>query len=67
VCLPALSTTLGSFQWPGLVRALLVIPRELDDACWGRDLMLVDGDANLVVDFLPDALPEGARPGVVYQ
>jgi hypothetical protein len=24
-------------------------------------------EANLVIDVLPDALPEGARPGLVYQ
>jgi hypothetical protein len=57
---------LGSVQWPALVRALPPMPRELAYAFWGRDLVLVDLDANLVIDVLPDALPEGARPGVVY-
>jgi len=57
----------GSVQWPALVRALPVIPRELEYAFWGRDLVLVDVGANLVVDVLPEALPEGARPGVLYQ
>jgi hypothetical protein len=48
------------------VRALPAVPRELDYAFWGRDLVLVDLDANLVIDILSEALPEGARPGVVY-
>ncbi len=59
-------SVLGSVQWPALVRALPAVPRELDYAFWGRDLVLVDVDANLVIDILPEALPEGARPGVVY-
>jgi len=57
---------LGSVQWPALVRALPAVPRELGYAFWGRDLVLVDVDANLVIDILSGALPEGARPGVVY-
>jgi hypothetical protein len=59
-------SVLGSVQWPALVRALPAVPRELDYAFWGRDLVLVDLDANLVIDILSEALPEGARPGVVY-
>jgi len=59
-------SVLGSVQWPALVRALPAVPRELDYAFWGRDLVLVDVDANLVIDILSEALPEGARPGVVY-
>jgi hypothetical protein len=43
------------------------VPRELGYALWGRALVLVDVDANLVLDVLSDALPEGARPGVMYQ
>jgi hypothetical protein len=58
---------LGSVQWPALVRALPALPPELDYAVWGRDLVLVDVEANLVIDVLPDALPEGASPGGVYQ
>ena len=60
-------SVLGSVQWPALVRALPIVPRGLVYAFWGRALVLVDVDANLVLDVLPDALPEGARPGVVYQ
>jgi hypothetical protein len=58
---------LRSVQWRALNRTLPVIPRELAYAFWGRDLVLVDVEANLVIDVLPDALPEGARPGLVYQ
>jgi hypothetical protein len=58
---------MGVVQWPELVRALPALPRELTYALWGRDLVLVDVAANLVLDILPDALPEGARPGVSYQ
>jgi hypothetical protein len=57
---------LESVQWPALVRALPVIPRELEYAFWGRDLVLVDVAANLVIDVLPEALLEGSRPGVLY-
>lgn len=58
---------LGSVQWPALLSALPALPRELDYAFWGRDLVLVDVAANLVIDVLPEALPEGVRPGVMYQ
>lgn len=63
----AFGYVLGSVRWPALVRALPPLPRELDYAVWGRDLVLVDVGADLVVDVLPDALPDGAGPGVVYQ
>ena len=56
----------ASVRWLPLVRALPPLPRELDFALWGRDLVLVDADANLVLDILPDALPESAGPGVLY-
>jgi hypothetical protein len=57
----------GTVQWPTLVSKLPMLPRELGYAFWGRDLVLVDLPANLVVDVLPEAVPEGARPGVIYQ
>lgn len=57
----------GAVQWPTLVSKLPTLPRELGFAFWGRDLILVDLPANLVVDILPEALPEGAHPGVIYQ
>jgi hypothetical protein len=58
---------LGSVQWPALAASLPILPNELEYAFWGRDLVLVDVDTHLVVDVLPEALPEGARPGVLYQ
>jgi hypothetical protein len=57
----------GSLHWQALVEALPPLPAELAYAVWGRDLVLVDVPANLVIDVLSAALPEGARPGVVYQ
>jgi hypothetical protein len=56
----------ASVRWMPLVRALPPLPRELDFALWGRDLVLVDVAANLVLDILPEALPESAGPGVLY-
>ena len=58
---------LGSVQWPALAASLPVLPSELEYAFWGRDLVLVDVETHLVIDVLPEALPEGARPGVLYQ
>lgn len=58
---------LGSVQWPALAASLPVLPSELEYAFWGRDLVLVDADMHLVIDVLPEALPEGARPGSLYQ
>jgi hypothetical protein len=68
---PAINGTfpqvIAAVGWLPLQRALPPLPRELDYALWGRDLVLVDVLANLVVDILPEALPEGARPGDVYR
>ena len=57
----------ASIEWPLLARQFPELPAELDYAFWGRDLVLVDSAANLVIDVLRDALPEGAYPGVKYQ
>jgi hypothetical protein len=57
----------ASVRWLPLASALPALPRELDFALWGRDLVLLDVTANLVLDVLPDALPPAARPGIVYQ
>jgi hypothetical protein len=57
----------GSVAWPGLFLELPELPSELGYALWGRDLVLLDGTARLVLDVLPDALPDGAHPGVLYQ
>jgi hypothetical protein len=56
-----------SVEWPALFMELPTLPSELGYALWGRDLVLVDVPANLVIDVLRDALPEGAHPGVQYQ
>ena len=56
-----------SVDWPALFSELPALPPELGYALWGRDLVLVDVAANLVLDVLFEALPEGARPGVQFQ
>ena len=56
----------GPVEWPAILFALPQLPYELGYALWGRHLVVVDVPANLVVDVLPNALPEGARPGVIY-
>jgi hypothetical protein len=57
----------GAVTWPGLFLELPELPPELGYALWGRDLVLVDVVANLVLDVMPEALPEGAYRGVLYQ
>lgn len=57
---------LGAVEWPVLFLHLPELPRELGYALWGRDLVLLDVPAALVLDVLPEALPDGAYPGVVY-
>ena len=56
----------GAGPWPALFLELPDLPPGLGYALWGRDLVLVDVVANLVLDVLPEALPEGAYPGVLY-
>ena len=50
----------ASVRWLPLVRALPALPPELEFALWGRDLVLVDVRANLVLDVLEEALPPAA-------
>jgi hypothetical protein len=57
----------GAVHWPELLRELPPLPFEVSYALWGRTLVLMDVQANLVLDVLQDALPEGAYPGVIYQ
>ena len=59
----------GPFPWgfgaalpPVLLDRLPALPDEVQYRFIGRDLVLVDVDANLVVDILPDALPRGRLP-----
>ena len=51
----------GRRVWPVLVDALPALPQELEYRFVGGDLVLLDVDANLVVDVLPDALPADAQ------
>ena len=48
----------GRRAWPVLVEALPVLPQELEYRFVGRHLVLLDAEANLVVDVLRDALLE---------
>ena len=42
---------------PTLLQNLPKLPPELEYRLVGRDLVLLDGKANLVVDFMPQAMP----------
>ena len=44
-------------SWPALLAALPALPEELQFRFVGRDLVLVDVHADLVLDILKDALP----------
>ena len=57
----------GAVTWQALFLRLPELPPELGYALWGRDLVLVDVVANLVLDVMPAALPDGALQGVLYQ
>jgi hypothetical protein len=45
-------------MWPSMVEGLPELPAELEYRFLGRDLVIIDVLANLVVDVLHDALPE---------
>jgi len=47
----------GRAMWPTVLNALPVLPAFLQYRLAGRDLVLLDADANLVVDVLTNALP----------
>jgi hypothetical protein len=47
-----------SFMPPCLLAALPPLPEELEYRFLGRDLVLVDRHAGLIVDFVPRAIPE---------
>jgi hypothetical protein len=48
----------GPVMWPSMLWALPELPPDLEYRFIGRDLVLIDMLANLVVDVLHDALPE---------
>ena len=50
-------SALGHAIWPSVLNALPVLPKPLEYRLDGRNLILVDVDANLVVDILENALP----------
>jgi hypothetical protein len=52
----------GSAVPPVLIIAVPALPAELQYRFIGRDLLLVDVEADLVVDILPNALPLGRPP-----
>lgn len=54
----ALPWSAGRLPSPALVEALPALPYELEYRFVGRHLVLLDVEANLVVDVLRDALPE---------
>jgi hypothetical protein len=57
----------GSFMPWCVLRVLPLVPDELQFRFVGHDLVLVDIDASLVVDVLPDALPtRGSWKGLRY-
>ena len=49
--------SMGAVMWPSMLWALPPLPEELEYRFVGRDLVLLDVPANLVVDVLRDALP----------
>ena len=51
----------GAAMWPALLQVLPALPRELEYRFVGRDLVLVDIHADLVVDILKEALPKPVR------
>jgi hypothetical protein len=62
----------GSFPWtfgaamPSLLLDRLPpLPAEVQYRFIGRDLVLLDVDANLVIDVLPNALPRGRLPELI--
>jgi hypothetical protein len=47
----------GNAMWPFMIETLPALPAELEYRFVGRDLVLLDVRAELVVDILPAALP----------
>jgi hypothetical protein len=57
----------GRWQRAMLIGVLPAIPPELEYVFAAGDLALVDVPANLVIDVLPDVLPERTASGVWYR
>lgn len=58
------SWALPSFMLPAVLAALPPLPAELEYRFVGRDLVLIDVDADLVVDILRDAFPDRLDPAL---
>jgi hypothetical protein len=52
----AFPSEFGNAMWPSLLAAMPLLPHPLQYRFAGRDLVLLDVDANLVIDILRDAL-----------
>ena len=52
---------LGSAMWPSFMGVLPPLPEELEYRFADRDLVLIDIQADLVVDILVNALPAPSR------
>jgi hypothetical protein len=42
---------------PGLLKVLPALPKELEYRIIGRDLVLRDVDASLIIDYVPNVIP----------
>jgi hypothetical protein len=51
----------GNMMWPSMLLRLPELPRELEYRFVGRDLVILDVRASLVVDVLVDALPDACQ------
>lgn len=60
------SWALPSFMVASALEALPPLPEELEYRFVGRDLVLIDLHANLVVDILRDGFPDHVNPAVAY-
>lgn len=60
---PQVNQSLAAPRVPPMLLSILPeLPEQVEFDFHGRTLLIRDVDANIVVDFIPDALPEEARP-----
>jgi hypothetical protein len=60
-------SALGTAMWPSVLNALPPLPEPLQYRLVGRDLILLDVDANLVADILKELLPVPSSDGRRYR
>jgi hypothetical protein len=60
-------SALGTAMWPSVLNALPLLPEPLQYRLVGRDLILLDVDANLVADILKELLPVPSSNGRRYR